>query len=126
MLWPPLATVDCGFAIHGSNPMPTTRTETDSMGQMTVPADALYGATTQRAVENFPVSGRPIPVEVIRAFALLKKACAETNLELRKLDSKRAGAIVRACDEIGHRLADAPSKAGIVGPTRTPSGTASC
>jgi fumarate hydratase class II len=98
--------------------MPTTRIETDSMGQMTVPSDALYGATTQRAVENFPVSGRPVPVEVIRAFALLKKACAETNRELRKLDAKRAGAIVKACDRILEELADAPRGAAAAGPRR--------
>jgi fumarate hydratase class II len=70
------------------------------MGEMTVPSDALYGATTQRAVLNFPVSGRPVPREVIRAFALLKKAAAEANLELKKLDAKRAKLISRACDEI--------------------------
>ena len=45
------------------------RLERDTMGEMPVPADALYGATTQRAVLNFPVSGRPVPVEVIEAFA---------------------------------------------------------
>jgi len=70
------------------------------MGEMTVPAHALYGATTQRAVLNFPVSGRPVPPAVIRAFALLKKASAEANLELKKLDAKRARLIARACDEI--------------------------
>ncbi len=70
------------------------------MGEMTVPAHALFGASTQRAVLNFPVSGRTVPPEVIHAFALLKKAAAEANHELKKLDSKRCALIVGACDEI--------------------------
>ncbi len=70
------------------------------MGEMTVPAHVLYGASTQRAVLNFPVSGRPVAPEVIHAFALLKKACAEANLELKKLDKKRCTQIAAACDEI--------------------------
>jgi len=70
------------------------------MGEMAVPAHALYGASTQRAVLNFPISGRPVPPEVIHAFALLKKACAEANLELKKLDKKRCTQIAAACDEI--------------------------
>lgn len=70
------------------------------MGDMTVPADALYGASTQRAVENFPIAGRPVPREVIHAFGRLKRACAETNESLGLLDEKRAKLIVRACDSI--------------------------
>ena len=62
-----------------------TRTEHDSMGTMTVPADVLYGASTQRAVLNFPISGRVVGHEVIHAFALLKRAAAETNHELGRL-----------------------------------------
>ena len=58
-----------------------SRIERDSMGEMSVPNDALYGASTQRAVLNFPISGRPVPPQVIHAFALLKIACAEVNLE---------------------------------------------
>jgi fumarate hydratase, class II len=86
------------------------------MGEMVVPADALFGATTQRAVENFPVSGRPVPPGVIHAFALLKKAAAEANRQLRKLDAKRAGLIGRACDEIMVGLSDrgGPSTAEIM------------
>jgi fumarate hydratase class II len=82
------------------------RTERDSMGEMTVPAHVLYGASTQRAVLNFPVSHRPVGAPVIRAFALLKKACAEANRELGKLDGERAKLIVQACDEIAAALAD--------------------
>jgi fumarate hydratase class II len=74
------------------------------MGEMMVPAHALYGATTQRAVLNFPVSGRPVPREVIAACADLKRACAESNLELGKLDRRRAKLIVDACREISDAL----------------------
>lgn len=77
------------------------------MGEMIVPAHVLYGATTQRAVLNFPVSGRPVPPPVIHAFAMLKKACAEANGQLRKLDRKRLSLITRACDEIMEGLSDA-------------------
>ncbi|MCC6907427.1 MAG: class II fumarate hydratase [Phycisphaerales bacterium] len=80
--------------------MTATRVEKDSMGEMTVPAEALYGATTQRAVENFPISHRPVPAEVIHAFGLLKKACAEANLSLKKLDEPRAKAIIKAAEAI--------------------------
>jgi fumarate hydratase class II len=77
-----------------------TRIERDSMGDMTVPAHVLYGASTQRAVLNFPVSGRPVPPHVIHAYALLKKAAAQVNVDLKKLDARRGRLIVRACDDI--------------------------
>ena len=83
-----------------------TRIEKDSMGEMSVPADVLYGASTQRAVENFPISGRPVPEAVITAFGLLKSACAHANRKLGKLDTGRAEAIVAACGLIGHGLKD--------------------
>ncbi|MDP7028649.1 MAG: class II fumarate hydratase [Phycisphaerales bacterium] len=76
------------------------RTESDSMGTMNVPADVLYGATTQRAVLNFPVSGRPVGWEIIRAFAYLKRAAAGANQSLGKLDAKRCRLISNACTEI--------------------------
>lgn len=69
------------------------RTESDSMGEIQVPKDALYGAQTQRAVENFPMSGRPMPASFIRALAMLKAACAEANGELGELDVDTASAI---------------------------------
>ena len=59
-----------------------TRMERDSMGEMEVPADAYYGASTQRAVLNFPISGQPFPRRFIRALGLIKKAAAQTNREL--------------------------------------------
>jgi fumarate hydratase class II len=84
---------------------PATRVERDSMGDMPVPSHVLYGASTQRAVLNFPISGRPVPARVIHAFALLKKASAEANLDLGKLDAGRAAHVARACDEIASALA---------------------
>ena len=83
-----------------------TRTEKDSMGEMLVPADVLFGASTQRAVLNFPISGRPVPADVIRAFALLKSATAHANAKLGRLDGDRAAAIDRACGVIGDGLAE--------------------
>ena len=77
-----------------------TRTESDSMGSMEVPGDALYGATTQRAVLNFPVSGRTVPQAQIEAHILLKRCCAEANLELKELPKEKVAAIVAACDEL--------------------------
>ncbi|MEX2672092.1 MAG: class II fumarate hydratase [Phycisphaeraceae bacterium] len=76
------------------------RIEKDSMGEMSVPADALYGASTQRAVLNFPVSGRPVPVEVVHAFGRLKAACAQANQQLKTIEPKIAKLIVQACDEV--------------------------
>jgi fumarate hydratase class II len=80
------------------------RTERDSMGEMRVPAGALYGASTQRAVINFPVSGRRVPEGIILAYALIKAASARANERLGLLDAPRAAAIVAACDEIAGGL----------------------
>jgi fumarate hydratase class II len=76
------------------------RTERDSMGELRVPADALYGAQTQRAVENFPISGLRMPGAMIRAIALVKRACAQVNNELGLLDPHVADAIRQAADRI--------------------------
>jgi fumarate hydratase class II len=76
------------------------RTETDSLGPVSVPADALYGAQTQRAVENFPVSGLRLPRRVIRALALIKKAAAEINRDSGALPPHLAEAIVTAAREV--------------------------
>ena len=80
--------------------MNDTRTERDSMGEMQVPADALYGASTARAVENFPISGAPLPPRFIHAYGMLKKASAETNAELGLLDPGLAESIAAAAEEI--------------------------
>jgi fumarate hydratase class II len=71
-----------------------TRIEHDSMGELRVPADALYGAQTQRAVDNFPVSGLRMPREFIRALGLIKAACATANAELGHLKKGEAKAIL--------------------------------
>jgi fumarate hydratase class II len=75
---------------------PATRIERDSMGEMAVPADALYGASTQRAVLNFPISGQRFPRRFIRALALIKLAAAETNAGLGLLAPDVARAIAAA------------------------------
>ncbi|TVS12313.1 MAG: class II fumarate hydratase [Wenzhouxiangella sp.] len=80
--------------------MTTHRTERDSMGALDVPADALWGAQTQRAIDNFPISGQPMPAAFIRALGLIKSACAEANLELELLDKPRADAIIQAAGEV--------------------------
>jgi fumarate hydratase, class II len=77
-------------------PTGRTRTERDSMGEMAVPADALYGASTQRAVLNFPISGQRFPRRFIRALALIKLAAAETNADLGLLPDDVAHAIAAA------------------------------
>ena len=77
-----------------------TRTERDSMGEMAVPADALYGASTQRAVLNFPISGQRFPRRFIRALALVKLAAAETNAELGLLPPQVASAIASAAANV--------------------------
>jgi fumarate hydratase, class II len=76
------------------------RTAHDTMGEMQIPADALWGASTQRAVENFPVSGKPVPREVVHAHAMLKWAAATANEEMGFVDAEVADAIRRAADEV--------------------------
>jgi len=76
------------------------RIERDSLGSFKVPEDMLYGAQTARAVENFPVSGSGIGREMVRALGLIKRAAAEVNRDLGKLDGKLAEAIVEAAKEV--------------------------
>ena len=76
------------------------RIEKDSLGEVRVPADALYGAQTQRAVENFPISGRGFGRRFIEALGRLKEAAAETNVELGLLSAGRGEAIVAAAREV--------------------------
>ena len=76
------------------------RTETDSMGELQVPVDALYQAQTQRAVNNFSISGLTMPKQFITALAYVKQAAAQSNCELGHLDKQKAQAIERACQEI--------------------------
>ncbi|MCH2162561.1 MAG: aspartate ammonia-lyase, partial [Phycisphaerales bacterium] len=76
------------------------RIERDTMGEMEVPSDALYGASTQRAVLNFPVSDRPLPLPIIRAFAELKRSAAEANGELGQVPRNRTRLIAAACRKL--------------------------
>ena len=76
------------------------RTETDSMGAMEVPDDALYGASTQRARLNFPISGRPLPEAFLRGLGLVKLACAQANEELGRLAPEKSRLIRQAAREI--------------------------
>jgi len=77
-----------------------TRIEKDTMGPVEVPADKYWGAQTQRSKDNFKIGDGKMPVEIIRAFAVLKKAAALANYELGKLTSEKKDAIGRVCDEI--------------------------
>jgi fumarate hydratase class II len=76
------------------------RTEQDSMGHIEVPVDALYGSQTQRALNNFPVSGMCMPRRFIEALVLIKKAAAKANSELGTIDNKASEAIVNACEQL--------------------------
>ena len=82
------------------------RIEKDSMGEMQVPASSYYGAQTQRAVLNFPISDLRFPRPFIRALGLIKKAAAETNLELGLLDEELAPAIIEAAQEVAEGKLD--------------------
>ncbi len=83
------------------------RVEHDSMGELQVPADALWGAQTQRAIDNFPISGRPMPRGFIRALGLVKAAAATVNVDLGLLPKGRAGAIRKAAMVIADGTHDA-------------------
>ncbi len=76
------------------------RIEHDTMGEVRVPTDRYWGAQTQRSLENFPIGGERMPTEVIRAFAVLKKAAARVNVSMGRLDQRRGELIAAVCDEI--------------------------
>jgi aspartate ammonia-lyase len=76
------------------------RQEKDSLGVREIPDEAYWGAQTSRAIENYPISGERAHPEMIRAYARIKKACAETNLEMGRLPAEKVRAIVQACDEV--------------------------
>lgn len=95
------------------------RVERDTMGEVRVPADRLYGAQTQRSRENFQIgvadwNGEQMPKQVIRAFAILKKACALTNLNDKVLDEKIGRAIVQAADDVINEVIDLKSEFPLV------------
>lgn len=83
------------------------RTVSDSMGEMQVPEDALYGAQTQRAVENFPISNLKMPREFIQALGWVKKACAKANQQLGDLSADKAKAIIEAATQVAGGELDA-------------------
>ena len=76
------------------------RIEHDTMGEVSVPEEHLWGAQTQRSLENFRISTETMPREIIEAFAILKKCAALANRDLKKLDPEKADAIVKAAEEI--------------------------
>ena len=76
------------------------RIEKDSMGEMQVPANAYWGAQTQRSYENFKIGTEKMPKEITYAFAILKKAVAQANHRLGKLDERRCMIISQVCDEV--------------------------
>src|SRR6476646_3865315 len=76
------------------------RTERDSMGEMNVPADAYYGASTARAVENFPISNLRFPRRFIAALGLVKHAAADVSHKLGLLDDHRRGLLQQAAEEV--------------------------
>jgi fumarate hydratase class II len=80
--------------------MPDHRIEVDSLGEVRVPASAYYGAHTQRALENFPISGRCMPAEFTHAVGIIKWAAAETNMALGLLDKRIGNAVVQAAREV--------------------------
>ncbi|AXX97657.1 class II fumarate hydratase [Profundibacter amoris] len=77
-----------------------TRTETDSFGPLEVPADKYWGAQTQRSLMNFPIGWERQPIAIVRALGVIKKACAQANMELGKLDKEKGNAIVEAAGEV--------------------------
>ncbi|HXZ97375.1 MAG TPA: class II fumarate hydratase [Burkholderiales bacterium] len=76
------------------------RTERDTFGEIRVPAERLWGAQTQRSLQNFKISGERMPRDLIYALALVKRCCAKVNRELKLLDAKKAEAIINAADEV--------------------------
>ena len=80
--------------------MSDTRTETDSFGPLEVPANKYWGAQTQRSIINFPIGWEKQPIAIVRALGVIKKACAQANMTLGKLDETRGNAIVQAATEV--------------------------
>ncbi|MBD1597386.1 class II fumarate hydratase [Pseudomonas typographi] len=80
--------------------MSTTRIERDSMGELQVPAEALYGAQTQRGVNNFPISGQRMPAQFVRALILAKAAAARANVALGQISAAQGKAIEQACEQL--------------------------
>jgi len=86
--------------VTSTQPASRTRLESDSMGQVEVPADVYWGAQTQRSLQHFNIGRDTMPPELIRAFGILKKACALVNHDLGKLSPEKTKLIVQAADEV--------------------------
>ncbi len=88
-------------------PRAKTRTESDAFGPLEIPADKLWGAQTQRSLHNFRIGSERMPIEIVRALGLIKRAAAEVNRDLGSLDRRRAGAIIAAAQDIADGKLDA-------------------
>jgi fumarate hydratase class II len=80
--------------------MPETRTETDSFGPIDVPSDKYWGAQTQRSIKNFPIGWEKQPIAIVRSLGIIKKACAQANIEMENLDKRLGEAIVDSATEV--------------------------
>src|SRR5690606_36175309 len=80
--------------------MTKTRIETDTMGEIAVPAERLWGAQTQRSLENFRIGGERMPIALVRALAIVKRAAARVNARMGLIEPRLAEAIVHAADEV--------------------------
>ena len=80
--------------------MPETRTETDSFGPIDVPSDKYWGAQTQRSIKNFPIGWEKQPIAIVRSLGIVKKACAQANVEMGNLDKNIGEAIVSSANEV--------------------------
>ncbi|MGB1076842.1 MAG: lyase family protein, partial [Bdellovibrionales bacterium] len=90
--------------------MTNTRIESDSIGEIEVPADHYWGAQTQRSIQNFKIGGETMPLPIVRALGIVKKSAALTNMKLGILDNKTGNAIVAAAEQIieGQRNGEFP------------------
>src|SRR5665811_1751586 len=79
---------------------PKTRIESDAFGPLQIPADKLWGAQTERSLHNFRIGSERMPIEIVHALGLIKRAAAEVNRDLGSLDRRRAGAIIAVAQDI--------------------------
>ena len=80
--------------------MPETRSETDSFGPIDVPSDKYWGAQTQRSIKNFPIGWEKQPIAIVRSLGIIKKACAQANIEMGNLDKRLGEAIINSATEV--------------------------
>src|SRR6187397_2414662 len=97
---------------HSLQQAASTRTERDPLGELEVPADAYFGVQTQRAIRNFPISGRRPDIALVRAAVQVKKAAARANGQTGRLEPHIAAAIIQAADEILGLAGDSTTEDG--------------